>query len=272
MNVMKSYPSQKKLVFSVTSLVLVYILMIGLGYMLQRSFILHPKKLDKSYKFEFNFDFNEFTMPISEGQLHAIHAKTRIDRKGTILYFHGNSDNLKRWGKVSEDFLTRGYDVLMMDYRGFGKSDGRATEQNMYTDAKSLYNYALKQYSTDEIVIYGRSIGSGVASQLAEKVEAKQLMLETPFYSIQDVVEEKYPFVLMVFKLQFQFPNYKHIDQIEIPVHIFHGTKDKVVPYDSAEKLKKHLKEMDTFLTIEGGGHKNIPSYEVYQKRLDVLL
>jgi len=241
--------------------------------MLQRSFILHPKKLDKTYEYAFDFKFQEVNFPIEEGHVNAIQAYTsNNESKGVVLYFHGNADNLKRWGRLSKDFTDRGYDVLMMDYRGFGKSDGKATELNMYTDAERLYEFALEEYDPENIIVYGRSIGSGVATQLASKRKVKSLFLETPFHSIEDVVKHKYPFVLMLFKLEFQFPNYSNIESMETPIHIFHGTKDRVVPYESAEKLKTYLKESDTFLTVDGAGHKNIPSFEAYQQVLSDLL
>ena len=240
--------------------------------MLQRTFILHPKKLDKSHVYDFDFQFKEINFPTEDGLVNAIHAKTENESKGVVLYFHGNADNLKRWGKVSSDFLDRDYDVIMLDYRGFGKSDGKATEENMYEDALAMYHYALEYYDTDELFIYGRSIGSGVASALAARVEAKKLLLETPFYSLPDVVKEKYPFVLLVFRLDFHFPNHEHLETLDMPVHIFHGTKDKVVPYESAEKLRKYLKHYDSFLTIPGGGHKDLPTFSVYQSRLTEIL
>ena len=240
--------------------------------MLQRSFIFHPIKLDKDYQFAFDFSFEELNFDIPEGKLNAIYSKTNSQSKGVVLYFHGNADNLDRWGHVSKDFLERSYDVIMMDYRGFGKSDGKSTEKNMYEDARKIYDFALKHYDPENILIYGRSIGSGVASALASEVKAQQLILETPFYSLPDVVREKYPFVLLVFKLDFDFPNYKHIEGLDIPVHIFHGTKDNVVPYSSAEKLREHLKNHDSFLTIPGGKHKDLPSFSLYQTRLSEIL
>lgn len=240
--------------------------------MLQRTFILHPKKLDKTFQYEFAFDYEELNFPIEEGSINAIHARTEGERKGVVLYFHGNADNLNRWGHVSSDFLRRDYDVIMMDYRGFGKSDGKATEKNMYEDASTIYNYALKDYRPEEIILYGRSLGSGVASDLASSVKANKLLLETPFYSIPDVVKEKYPFVLLVVNMNFQFPNFQNIEQLDIPVHIFHGTKDKIVPYKSADKLRKLLKEHDSFLTIPGGGHKDLPTFSSYQERLSEIL
>ena len=242
--------------------------------MLQRSFILHPKKLDKKYEYSFDFRFDELNFPIEEGDINAIHAYANSvgNSDKAVLYFHGNADNLKRWGRVSSDFTERGYDVIMMDYRGFGKSDGKATESNMYSDAEKMYEYALEKYAPEDIIVYGRSIGSGVATQLVSQKKVKALFLETPFYSLEDVVRNKYPFVLLLFNLEFQFPNFSNIDSIDIPIHIFHGTNDKVVPYESAEKLKSYLKESDTFITIDGAGHKNIPTFEVYQEVMSSLL
>ena len=104
--------------------------------------------------------------------------------------------------------MDRDYDVIMLDYRAFDKSDGKATEENMYEDALAMYHHALEYYDTDEVFIYGRSIGSGVASALAGRVEAKELLLETPYYSLPDVVKEKYPLVLLVFILGFHLPNH----------------------------------------------------------------
>jgi pimeloyl-ACP methyl ester carboxylesterase len=263
----------KKVSLYGASLILAYSVLLSLGYMLQRSFILHPKKLDKTYVYTFDFKFEELNIPIEEGFVNAIHAFTNNElKKGVILYFHGNADNLKRWGKVSSAFTSRGYDVVMMDYRGFGKSDGKATEKNMYSDAEKVYEYALKTYNEKDIILYGRSIGSGVAAHLASIKKTKALFLETPFYSIEDVVKQKYPFILLVLSLEFQFPNYSKLDSIETPIHIFHGTKDKVVPYKSAQKLKSLLKDSDTFLTLEGAGHKNIPTFEAYQQVLNDLL
>jgi len=254
------------------SLLFIYSGLLGLGYMLQRSFILHPKKLDKSYEYQFDFEFHELNFPTDDGIFNAIHAKTTDEPKGLIVYFHGNADNLKRWGKYSQEFLDRGYDILMMDYRGFGKSDGKATEVNMYEDARTLYQYALEQYHEEDIIFYGRSLGTGVASHMAVHNHAKALILETPFYSLTDVVKEKYPFVLQLFQLNFDFPNHKNIDGLDVPIHIFHGTKDRVVPFKSAIKLEDHLQDGDTFLVIPGGGHKNLSKFPAYQQRLDEIL
>ena len=263
---------KRKASYFFSTLIIFYAGFLTLGYMLQRTFILHPKKLAKTYVYNFDFSFEELEFPTTDGSFNAIHAYTDQTRKGVIVYFHGNADNLVRWGAYSSDFLQRGYDVVMMDYRGFGKSDGKATEENMYSDALQLYNYVSKQYNAEEIVLYGRSLGSGVASHLAKTNKAKQLILETPFYSIPDVVRQKFPFILQLFELNFDFPNHKNIDGLDIPVHIFHGTKDKVVPFKSAIKLEDYLQEDDSFLVIPGGGHKNLSTFPAYQQRLDKIL
>jgi pimeloyl-ACP methyl ester carboxylesterase len=135
-----------------------------------------------------------------------------------------------------------------------------------------VYDYVLEKHDSKDIVLYGRSLGTGVASYLAVQKKARLLCLETPFYSIPDVVKHKFPLLLQLFKMDFDFPNYKNIQNLDIPVHLFHGTKDRVVPFKSAKKLEKHLRENDSFLIIPGGGHKNLSSYPSYQERLDLIL
>ena len=189
-----------------------------------------------------------------------------------ILYFHGNADNLSRWGQYAPELMAHGYDVIMIDYRGFGKSTGEATEQNMYSDAHLFYEYASQCYDKENIVLYGRSIGTGVVSELASNVCSKKVILETPFYSIEDIIDKRFPLLWVPGELHFKFENGKKINQIVSPVHIVHGTKDRVVPLESALELKAHLKESDSFTIIEQGKHKNLSEFQQYHEFLSSIL
>jgi len=233
--------------------------------------LLWPKKLGSNYEYSFKAKFEEGFLDITKKvSVNYLHFKTTRKRKGVVLYFHGNADNLARWGSVHDQFLPNGYDLIIMDYRGFGKSNGQSTERILYSDALRFYKLARRNYRAKEIIIYGRSLGTAVASYLGSKVSAKQLILETPFHSFQDLLNS-YP-VKWPFDLHYQLNNAKHIKSINYPVYIFQGTRDRVVPYKSAIKLKPLLKNPEHFITIKNGAHKNLDSFELFRNSLKRIL
>jgi len=195
--------------------------------------------------------------------------------KGLVIYFHGNADNLQRWGKFHSDFTSRGYDILMPDFRGFGKSTGQPDELKFYEDAQLIYDFIFDvadKYKREEIIIYGRSLGCAVASNLAMKVDAQKVILETPFKNIHDLMKTNGRIFYLPFAFKYNFPNDEHLMKIKKPIYIFVGTKDFVVPNKSSEQLKPLLKPSDQYIEIEGGGHKNLNTFKKYQQALDAIL
>ncbi len=184
---------KRRLKRTVTVTVAIY-LMIGASlYFFQEKLLFLPTKLEQDYKFQFNYPFEElFLKTDEEAVINAIHFKVKKP-KGVILYFHGNAGDLSRWGNITEYFVDKDYDVLVMDYRTYGKSTGKLSEDAFYKDAQFCYDYLLKQYSEEDISLYGRSLGTGIASYLASKNNPKQLVLETPYYSILDVAKSRFP-------------------------------------------------------------------------------
>jgi alpha/beta superfamily hydrolase len=180
---------------------------------------------------------------------------------------------LSRWGLISEFFVAKDYDVFIMDYRTYGKSKGKLSEQAFYNDAQYCYDYLLKQYQESEITVYGRSLGTGISTFLASKNNPKQLILETPYYSILDVAKHRFPVFPVSLVLKYTFPSNAFIVDVKCSITMFHGTDDRVVPYASAEKLKAvSPKDKTTFITIEGGSHNNLIEFEDYSKGIDDLL
>lgn len=241
-------------------------------YFVQDKLMFHPEVLPVNYQYKFNIPFQELLIPVNKKtKLSAVLFKAERPR-GMVLYFHGNSSNINRYAKAAPDFTKHGYDVLMMDYREFGKSTGRLSEAAMYEDALLMYKVARARFAPWQIVVYGKSLGTGIASQLASVRDCKRLLLETPYYSLGDVAAQAapiYPYSLM---LEFNLPTYEYLPAVTAPVTIFHGTKDDTVPYASGKKLEELLKKSDEFVTIKDGGHNNLRDYPLYRQKLDSVL
>ncbi len=260
----------KKIGKGVLILLAVLVLML---YFFQEKLIFLPSKLPQDYTYDFPQNFEEIFISHSDGaKLNALHFR-QDNPKGVILYFHGNAGDLSRWGQMALPFVSLGYDVVMMDYRTYGKSTGKLSEAALQSDAQLFYDYTKKEYNNLPIVLFGRSLGTGIATHLASKNEAKQLILETPFYSLVDVAKERFPFLPVKMLLKYKFNSNLYISKIKYPVTIFHGTDDSVVPYDSGLKLFQSMdnsaKEM---ITIPDGEHNNLIEFEAYRKGVERLL
>ncbi|MBN4070242.1 alpha/beta hydrolase [Olleya sp. AH-315-F22] len=251
-----------------------FYVMIGASlYFLQEKLIFLPTTLPQDYAYNFSYPFDELFLTAEDGaKINAIHFKTEKP-KGVIIYFHGNAGNLSRWGIITEFFVEKHYDVLVMDYRTYGKSSGTLSEQALYNDAQMCYDYLLKHYQESEITIYGRSIGTGMATHLASGNQPNRLILETPFYSLADVAKHRFPVFPVKKLLKYNFPSYQHVQDVKCPIIIFHGSNDEVIPYTSGEKLFNSMnQEKKIFFTIKNGGHNNLIEFASYRKQIQKIL
>lgn len=241
-----------------------YLLTYGVFYFFQDKIVFQGKALAPAYQFQFPQSFEEHFIKVSEtDSLNAILFRADSAR-GLIVYFHGNADNLQRWGQYAVDFTSQGYDVLMADYRGYGKSTGKPNEEILYSDAKQIIQWALKNIAHVKLVIYGRSLGAAVASHVATTSPPDLLILETPFHQLSGA--------LYGFPARYNFSNAEFIPKITCKILILHGTSDWVVPLRSARKLEPQLKPHDQFIIIEGGGHSNLRNFELYHSSIATVL
>ncbi len=243
-------------------------------YHLQQKFLFHPKALPKDFQFRFDIPFKELNIPMTETEnLNLIEFFPKDSgSKGVVIYFHGNSDNVTRYAKHAGNFTKSGYEVWIPDYPGYGKTTGKLTEENFYRQAKEVYKLAHSKFSADSIIVYGKSLGSGVASHIAANYPCKRLILETPFYSIPSLYSHYAPIYPVKRMSHFEFPVGENLKEVKAPVTIFHGTDDGVIPYNNASLLKKDLKPGDEFITVQGGTHNNLVTFALYQSKLDSLL
>ncbi|HEX2627493.1 MAG TPA: alpha/beta hydrolase, partial [Chitinophagaceae bacterium] len=142
----------------------------------------------------------------------------------------------------------------------------------LYDWSKLVYTLAKARFHTDSIIIYGKSMGTGIATNLASKEKCQRLILETPYYDFPSVARQ-FLFIYPVdWLIKYKLRTYKYLKYVEVPVTIFHGTSDNVIFYRNAKRLKPILKPTDEFVTIDGGHHNDLFEFEDVTRKLDSLL
>jgi hypothetical protein len=257
---------------------IVILLYCGIGialYYLQDAILFLPKALPADYQYNFRSYHTENNIRYDEAtnfNIIQFPAKDDTIAKGIVLYFHGNKENVNHYAQYAENFTKFNYEVWMPDYPGYGKSTGTISEKLLYEEALQVYKLARLKYKPEEIIIYGKSLGTGIAAQLACIRDCKRLILETPYTNIAAIFNQyawMYPIKRMI---HYQIPTEKYLQQVVAPISIFHGTKDATIHYSNSADLKKILKAKDEFITIEKGEHNNLPNFPLFQKKLDSLL
>ncbi|MCG9899096.1 MAG: lysophospholipase [Hydrotalea sp.] len=243
-----------------------------IAYLVQEKLIFKPEKLSADFEFKYDAPFEELTFDIEPGvRISGLHFKVESP-KGLILYFHGNTRSIKGWAKYARDFYRYGYDVVLVDYRGFGKSTGKRSEREMLNDMQFVYDRLADQYAEDHILIYGRSMGSGFATKLAADNQPRYLILDAPYYSFRKVAERFTPFLPHRFILRFHLRTDRWIKRVTCHTYIIHGTRDWLIPISHSEKLRKFNPHRITLIRIEGGGHNNLPSFPEYHNFIRDIL
>ena len=248
--------------------------LIGIAiYYLQDTILFHPEKMEKNLSYSFSIPHKEINISYNNSSnINIIQFTTEAAAKGVVLYFHGNRKNIAWYAKYAPNFTKNGYEVWMIDYPGYGKSTGTLTEKRLYDYAEQLYIMAASRFAKDSIILYGKSMGSGIAAYIASRKNCKELILETPYYSVTSLAAHYFPIYPVDRMIHYKIPSYEYLQRIIVPVTIFHGTDDGVIPYSNAEKLKPFLKLADKFVTISGGSHNDLNDFPLFHHKLDSLL
>lgn len=250
----------------------IYLILVFVFYFLQDYFFFRPEILPQHFAYKYPFPFDEVNFDMEDGgKINGIHFKVP-NAKGVVFYFKGNSRSIKGWGKFARDFVSKGYDFFMIDYRGFGKSKGKRTETTLYNDGQHLYKWLTERYPEENIVIYGRSMGSGIATRIASWNNPKLLILDSPYLSFLSQVK-RYGFLLPIrLILRYHIRSDQFIKKVSCPIFLIHGNKDRLIPYKHSLLLHEIVPEKSKVITINDGGHNNLPSFPEYHEELyDIL-
>ncbi len=249
-----------------------YFLLIAIVYLVQERLIFKPEKLKQDFIYKYDAPFKELFFDIEPGvRINGLHFYVK-NPHGLILYFHGNTRSIKGWARYAKDFFRYHYDVVMVDYRGFGKSTGKRTEKDMLNDMQFVYDTLAAQYTEQHIIVYGRSLGSGFAAKIASDNKPRYLILDAPYFSFKKVLERFVPILPMKFVLRFHLRTDKWIGEVNCHTYILHGTKDWLIPISNSEKLQSINPNKITLIRIIGGGHNNLPSFPEYHNFIRDIL
>ncbi|HTT08239.1 MAG TPA: alpha/beta fold hydrolase [Gammaproteobacteria bacterium] len=235
--------------------------LIGALYAMQESLLFYPEKLPRDYRFSVP-DAVEVEIPVDGAVLSALHLRLP-DPRGLVFFLHGNAGSLRSWFSNSEFYRRVNYDLFMIDYRGYGKSTGSIeSEAQLNADVRKAWDVIAPRYAGKKIIIYGRSLGTGLAAKLASEVNATMLILVSPYSSLRELACSYYPFVpgaLIKYPLRTDLL----LPRIKMPVLLIHGAEDEVIPYAHSVALKALAPDVE-LIRIEGAHHNDIHEFPAY--------
>lgn len=218
-----------------------------------------------------NLDIEEVYIHSPDGQkLYAWWLQSKTADK-TILFFKGNGRNISYQGARLAMFKTLDVNALLVDYRGYGKSTGRIkVERDIYADGAAAWNYLvkIKGIPPENIIIWGRSLGGAVAAETAKAKGAGAVVLESTFYSMDEIARLKYWYLPTSLFLKFHFANGEKLTRIKIPVIIIHSIEDGYIPFSQAARLYDAANEPKAFIKTRGS---HIDSFEQNGVDLEIL-
>lgn len=250
-----------------------YVLANVVLYVAQERFLFKPEKLPEDFEYRYpDQAFKEYNITSADGvNINGIHFSIERPR-GIVFYLKGNSRSIKGWGKFAVDFGRLGYDVVMVDYRGFGKSTGKRTEEGIKADLQLVYDKIKEQVPERFIVLYGRSMGSGFAAKLASSNNPRMLILESPYYSLKHTAKRYLPFMPLALIMKFPIRTHVWLKYVECPIRIIHGTNDTLIPLKTSIKLSKIRPEHTRLYTVIGARHNDLYTFPEYHLMLDEIM
>ena len=211
---------------------------LGYYYVMQEELIFRCKRLDPNHEYTFNTPFEEVNLTVGDNEtvnaVHFFHEKP----KGVILYLHGQGRDMLHWGERAERFVPYGYDVFVIDYRGWGKSTDNVSEENLMEDSLAAYDYLKKRYNEEEIIVHGVSLGTAMSSYVCSKNNPKMCILIAPYYNMIETAHFNKPILprpILKVILKYHLRADSWIDDCKCPIYIFHGTEDRLIPYNQSE-------------------------------------
>jgi pimeloyl-ACP methyl ester carboxylesterase len=238
---------------------LLYACACGYMYFFQESFIFHPHKIDTSVKIELLPETEEISLKTKDGAIISAllcKADDTASKNKLVFYLHGNTGNLLDQKEAAQLYTSLGFDFFCMDYRTFGKSNGKLSDEaTFFEDARTAFRMISERYEKENIVVVGYSLGTASAAMITSEYKPSRLVLIAPYFSLVDMTKRSYPWIPSQL-LKYPFETHKFVRKIhQTPVLLVHGDKDQMIPYECSKDLSELLNDKSTFLTLNGQTH-----------------
>ena len=240
-------------------------------YFNQEKILFYPQKLPVDYSFNY-IDHEEIYITLEDStRVHGLLFKADSS-KGLVFYLHGNAGSVDGWGEAAKPFVANNYDCFVLDYRGYGKSEGViSSEQQLLSDVNYVYKKVITGYLEKNVIIAGYSIGAALAAYIASQNNPSKIILKAPFNNMA-YMQQLYYSWLPSRLLRYKLTTDEYLKSANLPVIIFHGENDTLIPVNCSYELQKNFDADDTLILLRNQGHNGISEHPEYIKRLPELL
>jgi fermentation-respiration switch protein FrsA (DUF1100 family) len=244
---------------------------VALLYVTQRSLQYFPETVRTSPAAAGLPSAEEVTLATPDGERIIVWHVPPRDGKPVHLYFHGNGGALRHRLERFHALTADGSGLVALSYRGYGGSSGHPTEEGLIADANTAYDYATELYSPSRIVLWGESLGTGVAVALAAEKPVSRVILQSPFTSTADIAASRYWYVPVRLLMKDQFRSDLRIAKVTAPSLVMHGDRDRVVPISLGERLYEMIQAPKRFVRFPGAGHLDLSAHGANEVALEFV-
>lgn len=243
----------------------IYLFITLLVYFKQEAYMFFPTRENHTIE-KTNNKIVEYELKLQNTKLCGWLINQEYAEKKLVIYYGGNAEDI--YYNIPDLQKLEGIATLLVNYRGYGLSNGKTSEKNLFSDAVAIYDDIFPTYHPEKIVLLGRSLGTGVATYLASKRKTDGVILVTPYDSMLNMAKEKFPFLPTSIILRHKFDSLRYVKKIECPILVLYSGNDSVVPNRRTENLIKNIDGHKIIVLIKEADHNNISIYPEYWENL----
>ena len=252
-----------------TYIVVIYLFFVFFVYVMQDSYIFLPVKADYGDLSNLK-NVEEYRIKVEGIELHGWLVNNEYAKNKLLIYYGGNAEDV--YWNIMDHYDKKGYAILLVNYRGYGLSGGKSSEKRLFADARLIHDDITAKYNPEKVILYGRSLGSGVAAYLSSVRKVGGLILVSPYDSMVNMAREQFPIFPVSILLKHRLDSVKHLENYKGPLCIIYGGSDNVIPNRRTEGLIKNVTGQKEVVLIEGAGHNDIAGFGLYGRTIQKFI